>query len=105
MGKTRKKELYKSCKVLGIDESNVFVHNHSDLPDQMGAKWPIEVVANLILKEIEAYNINTLISFDKHGVSYHLNHSSIYYAIAHLSIEKKLPKGIFRRLSFVYFDH
>lgn len=103
MGKTRKQELYNSCKVLGVDESNVIVYNHSDLPDQMSTKWPIEVVAKLISKEIETYNINTLVSFDKHGVSYHLNHSSIYYAIAHLSIEKKLPNGTVFKIYLTVF--
>ncbi|CAH1382382.1 hypothetical protein MTP99_006356 [Tenebrio molitor] len=91
MGTVRKHELYKSCQMLGIDPSCIIVHNHSNLPDQMEAKWPIELVARLILNHIETYNINTLVTFDKHGVSYHLNHCSIYYAIAHLSIEKKLP--------------
>jgi N-acetylglucosaminylphosphatidylinositol deacetylase len=93
MGTVRKHELYKSCQMLGIDPSCIIVHNHSNLPDQMEAKWPIELVARLILNHIETYNINTLVTFDKHGVSYHLNHCSIYYAIAHLSIEKKLPCG------------
>ncbi|XP_044260294.1 N-acetylglucosaminyl-phosphatidylinositol de-N-acetylase [Tribolium madens] len=90
--KVRKQELYKSCRMLGIDDSCITVCNHTNLPDRMGAKWPIELVAKLILNHVESHNIDTLVTFDKHGVSYHLNHCSIYYAIAHLSIEKKLPK-------------
>ncbi|KAJ3652086.1 hypothetical protein Zmor_018082 [Zophobas morio] len=91
MGRTRKKELYKACQVLGIDEGSIVVYNHSNMPDQMGVMWPIELVSKLILNQIETYSINTLITFDKHGVSNHMNHCSIYYAIAHLSLEKKLP--------------
>lgn len=93
MGKTRKKELFQSCRMLGIEDSYITVYNHTNLPDEMEAKWPIELVAKLILNHVETFSIDTLVTFDKHGVSYHLNHCSIYYAIAHLSIEKKLPKN------------
>lgn len=93
MGKIRKNELYKSCKILGIDESSILIHNHTLLPDSQKTKWPVELVANLILKKVETYNIDTLITFDKHGVSSHINHCSIYYAVAYLCIEKQLPAG------------
>lgn len=93
MGKIRKNEFYESCKVLGIDEGCVFVHNHTALPDCIKTKWPIEVVANLVLHHVEVYGIDTLIAFDRQGVSKHLNHTSIYYAIAQLVLEKRLPQG------------
>lgn len=91
MGKIRKNELYSSCKVLGIDEGRVIITRHSSLPDCKGAKWPIELISHLILYQVELYNIDTLITFDKHGVSRHLNHCSIYHAMVHLILEKKLP--------------
>lgn len=92
MGPTRKKELYAACKVLGIEESCIMIHNHTDLPDDIKVKWPAEIVGNLIIQQIERYNIDTLITFDRHGISSHPNHCSIYYAVALLSINKKLPK-------------
>ncbi|KAJ8926348.1 hypothetical protein NQ314_021294 [Rhamnusium bicolor] len=93
MGSTRKKELYKSCKILGIEESNIFIHSHTHLPDAMDVRWPTELVSNLVSNHIDSLNITTLITFDRYGVSYHSNHSSIYYAVANLILDRKLPKG------------
>lgn len=93
MGTIRKNELYESCKSLGILEENIIVHNHTLMPDSMEEKWPPEVVAKEILKHVEVFDIDTIITFDKEGVSHHLNHCSLYYAVAHLSLEKKLPQS------------
>lgn len=93
MGKTRSKELYEACKILGIEENNILIQKHSLLPDSMTAKWPVDVISSIVHYNVEAYNIDTVITFDKHGISRHANHCSIYYAIANLSLEKKLPKS------------
>lgn len=93
MGTIRKNELYESCKLLGIDENCIFIHNHTLLPDSMKVKWPIDILAKQISYYLEAYDITTLVTFDRHGVSRHLNHSSIYYAVAHLTLEKRIPAG------------
>lgn len=93
MEKTRKKELYNSCKTLGVDESCIIVHNHTLLPDCMKTRWPIDLVSQMILQQVSTYDIDTLITFDKHGISRHQNHCSIYYAMVNLMLEKKLPKG------------
>lgn len=99
MGKTRKRELYESCKTLGVDEGCILVHTHTLLPDCMQTRWPVDLVSQMILQQVESYGIDTLITFDKHGISRHQNHCSIYYAIAHLMLEKKLPTGT----KFVFF--
>lgn len=93
MGTVRKNELYESCKLLGIDENCIFIHNHTLLPDCMKTRWPIDILAKQILYYLEAYDITTLVTFDRHGVSRHVNHSSIYYAVAHLTLEKRIPTG------------
>lgn len=93
MGSKRKIELYNSCKILGISENCIIVHNHTNLPDAMDVRWPTEIVSQLILNLVQTYDINTLITFDRHGISRHSNHYSIYYAVAHLILEHKLPKS------------
>lgn len=93
MGGIRKKELYQASEVLGIPESNIIIHSHSLLPDAMDVRWPTELVSTLISHHVDSLNITTLITFDRYGVSYHMNHSSIYYAVANLILEKKLPRG------------
>ncbi|XP_017781954.1 PREDICTED: N-acetylglucosaminyl-phosphatidylinositol de-N-acetylase [Nicrophorus vespilloides] len=93
MGTIRKRELYAACKVLGIKEECIIVQNHSYLPDSMSVKWPAEIAAQLILHQVALYDIDTLITFDKHGISRHLNHCSLYFAVAHLSTTKQLPNS------------
>ncbi|XP_066255707.1 N-acetylglucosaminyl-phosphatidylinositol de-N-acetylase [Euwallacea similis] len=92
MDKVRTNELYESCKILGIKEENVFVHNNSNLPDAMDVRWPLEVIAKHVLYTVEAFNITNIVTFDRYGVSGHQNHSSIYYAVAHLILDEELPK-------------
>lgn len=97
MGKVRRNELYRSCKVLGIKQENIFIYNHTSLPDSIEAKWPLEVISNQVLYLVDALNITNLITFDKYGISVHQNHCCIYYAIANLILDRQLPKfcGVF----------
>ncbi|KAF7378631.1 hypothetical protein HZH66_015418 [Vespula vulgaris] len=89
--KQRKKELWNCTKLLGIPEANVTIIMSSELPDSQSVKWPVDVLAENILHYIESYKINAVITFDKYGVSKHKNHISLYFAIAALCIEKKVP--------------
>lgn len=92
MNSIRKKELYESCKVLGVKEGNILVHNHTLLPDSMYVHWPTDVVANLILYHIDSLSITAVITFDRHGISNHTNHTCIYYSVANLILDGRLPK-------------
>ncbi|KAK0167337.1 hypothetical protein PV327_004747 [Microctonus hyperodae] len=89
--KERKEELWSSAKIMGIPEGNVTIIMNSELPDDPKVQWPGEVVAQHILQYIEIYKINAVVTFDKYGVSGHKNHISLFYAIASLCIEKKVP--------------
>nr|CAI5829880.1 unnamed protein product [Callosobruchus analis] len=59
----------------------------------MDVRWPIDIVAKLISKHIDTLGITALITFDRYGVSNHCNHCSIYYGIANLIVNEKIPKG------------
>ncbi|XP_018307213.1 N-acetylglucosaminyl-phosphatidylinositol de-N-acetylase [Mycetomoellerius zeteki] len=89
--KRRIDELWECTKVLGIPEANVTIIMSGELPDDQGIQWPTDTVAESILQYIEMYKINAVVTFDKHGVSRHKNHISLYFAIAALCIEKKVP--------------
>ncbi|EFN78659.1 N-acetylglucosaminyl-phosphatidylinositol de-N-acetylase [Harpegnathos saltator] len=93
MGGDRRRidELWACAKVLGIPESNVTIIMSSELPDNQAVQWPTDEVAESILQYIEIYKINAVVTFDKYGVSRHKNHISLYFAIAALCIEKKVP--------------
>ncbi|XP_011499574.1 PREDICTED: N-acetylglucosaminyl-phosphatidylinositol de-N-acetylase [Ceratosolen solmsi marchali] len=89
--KQRKEELWGCAKELGIPEANVTIIMCTDLPDNPKVQWPEEIVATSVLQHIESHKINAVVTFDKHGVSRHKNHISLFYAIASLCIEKKVP--------------
>ncbi|XP_033191706.1 phosphatidylinositol glycan anchor biosynthesis class L [Bombus vancouverensis nearcticus] len=89
--KKRKEELWQCAKLLGIPEDNVTIVMSTELPDDQNVQWPTEVVAECVLQHVEIYKINAVVTFDKHGISKHKNHISLYYAIAALCIEKKVP--------------
>ncbi|XP_068066653.1 N-acetylglucosaminyl-phosphatidylinositol de-N-acetylase isoform X1 [Anomalospiza imberbis] len=92
-GEIRKKELEQSCCVLGIPASDVTVIDHRDLPDDPGVEWDTQLLATLVLKHIEAKNINLVVTFDAGGVSGHANHISLHTAVRYLHSEGKLPEG------------
>jgi len=92
-GSTRKNELRRSCEILGIESSYVTVIEHSKLPDNPKVKWRDDIVGNLILKHIMQLDIDTVITFDKSGVSGHSNHASLYTGVSYLCKESLLPEG------------
>ncbi|NXY14598.1 PIGL acetylase, partial [Atrichornis clamosus] len=80
-GEIRKQELEQSCCVLGIPASDVTVIDHRDLPDNPAVEWDTQLLATIVLKHIEAKNINLVVTFDAGGVSGHANHVSLYTAV------------------------
>lgn len=89
--KKRKDELWACTKVFGIPDENVTIIMSTELPDDQRVQWPTETVAETILQYIETLKINAVVTFDRHGVSQHKNHISLYFAIAALCIQKKVP--------------
>ncbi|XP_041096762.1 N-acetylglucosaminyl-phosphatidylinositol de-N-acetylase isoform X2 [Polyodon spathula] len=92
-GEIRKKELLKSCGVLGIPAAHLTVIDCSELPDHPRVQWDTDLVSTLILKQVEASTINLVLTFDKSGVSGHNNHITLYRSLRYLSCAGKLPEG------------
>jgi len=88
-GHTRKKELYESCRILGIPMSNIIVMRHTKLQDDPTVRWREELVSNIILRHVASLDIDTVVTFDRHGVSGHRNHISLYYAVACFAMEDR----------------
>lgn len=86
-GHQRKRELFASCKLLGIKDSNVILMRHSKLKDDPAVRWREELVSDIILRQVASLSIDTCVTFDRHGVSGHRNHISLYYALACLAME------------------
>ncbi|NXM68474.1 PIGL acetylase, partial [Serilophus lunatus] len=85
-GEIRRKELEQSCCVLGIPASDVTVIDHRDLPDDPAVEWDPKLLSTIVLKHIEAKNINLVVTFDAGGVSGHANHISLYTAVRYSAL-------------------
>ncbi|RHZ52682.1 PIG-L family deacetylase [Aspergillus thermomutatus] len=111
LGHIRKKELQQSAKHLGLrDASDVFiVDDPARFPDSMTATWSESDVASLLASAFApelasqpqsqssaarkrvagtgasapTATIDVLLTFDKHGVSNHPNHRSLYHGAVH----------------------
>merc|ERR1712071_140657 len=53
---------------------------HTKLKDDPSVRWREELVSDIILRQVASLSIDTCITFDRHGVSGHRNHISLYYA-------------------------
>jgi N-acetylglucosaminylphosphatidylinositol deacetylase len=93
MGSKRKHELYNACKILGIPEENITILSYTRLRDDPGIRWREEVVSEGVLQTAYANEIDTILTFDRYGISGHKNHSSIYSAMAYLVMENRLANG------------
>ncbi|KAI9876867.1 MAG: N-acetylglucosaminyl-phosphatidylinositol de-N-acetylase [Pleopsidium flavum] len=103
LGPIRKTELLQSALLLGLrSTSDVFILDSPDFPDNMSTVWDATKIASVLASAFapklasppppfssssttssssappEA-TIDALITFDKHGVSNHANHKSLYH--------------------------
>lgn len=86
-GQNRRDELYDSCAVLGIPEQNIILVNHSTLKDDPSVRWREELVSEIVSRHVASLSIDTVVTFDRHGVSAHKNHIALFYAMACLALE------------------
>jgi len=86
-GHRRKHELYESCRVLGIPSSNIILVRHSKLKDDPHVRWREELVSSIISRHVASLNVDTVITYDRHGVSGHRNHIALYYGVSCMSLE------------------
>lgn len=107
LGHIRKKELQQSAKHLGLRaDSDVFiVDDPARFPDSMTATWSESDISSLLASAFApdlasqsqssavrhrvpgtgppTATIDVLITFDKHGISNHPNHCSLYHGAVH----------------------
>lgn len=90
-GHERKSEFLRSCKRLGIIDSHITVIEHTKLPDDPAFIWNKQLVKEIVLRHVEQLAVDTVVSFDRYGVSGHTNHAAIYIALQQLYSRGKLP--------------
>ena len=81
LGKTRRGELEKAARVLGI--ASVHIHDdHDRLPDSMTRRWSIDDASRIIKSCLGRHkDIGTVVTFDAFGVSGHPNHCDASLAV------------------------
>ncbi|XP_077996269.1 N-acetylglucosaminyl-phosphatidylinositol de-N-acetylase-like [Glandiceps talaboti] len=93
-GEVRRKELYKSCSILGVPQQNISIIDNSNLQDDPNIVWDEDLLSNLILDKIQKNQIQVVITFDDYGVSGHSNHISLFKAVKKLSSQNQLPPNV-----------
>jgi N-acetylglucosaminylphosphatidylinositol deacetylase len=92
---TRKRELLKSAKILGLssDSDVTILEDHSRFPDSMTTPWDPKHIAEELSQKFSpskkldngdatspsGIDIDILITFDNKGISSHANHISLFY--------------------------
>ncbi|KAJ9065713.1 hypothetical protein DSO57_1016800 [Entomophthora muscae] len=84
LGETRKKELFKACEILGIPEERIIIMDEESMPDGQDKLWAPSIVATAIERTVSSFGTRTVLSFDKQGVSGHINHISARAGVGHL---------------------
>ena len=104
-GRTREKELVFCCRQLGILPSNLAIINDERFPDHPTKAWDKNALCTIIQQCGEKFNTDTILSFDKYGVSGHKNHKDVHQSIAALKQYGRLilsDVSIFRKYSSIF---
>ena len=87
LGKVREKELEKACRYLGFSET--FLVDDPRLPDGQDKLWEVGVLREVIGHRLSQQTYNGIITFDKKGVSSHLNHIAVCLALQAMRTEEQ----------------
>lgn len=87
----RWRELLASCRQLGVPAERVLLASHTRMPDRMDRRWPAAIVGRLLLHHVITLQLDTVVTFDRGGVSGHPNHSSLSAALDWLQRRHLVP--------------
>ena len=79
--KIREDELKKAATVLNIDKLKICNLEDKGIVDGMNKKWNNSVIFSEIIEYCTNEEIKALFTFDKYGVSGHLNHIALYNTV------------------------
>eukprot|EP00127_Corallochytrium_limacisporum_P002849 Clim_evm28s142 gene=Clim_evmTU28s142 len=81
-GSTRVQELKKVMELWGYDpEEQLQILDDPMLPDSMTAQWPQTIIQRYVRTAVQAWHVDTVITFDQGGISGHFNHIAIHKAL------------------------
>ncbi|XP_074350091.1 uncharacterized protein LOC141689638 isoform X2 [Apium graveolens] len=91
IGNIRKEELYQASSILEVPQNQVKILDHPNFQDGFGEVWDCDLLAGIINEEINTNAIDTIITFDRNGVSGHCNHCDVNRGV------RLLLRGAFQR--------
>ncbi|KAL9685726.1 hypothetical protein QQ045_023177 [Rhodiola kirilowii] len=89
MGDVRKDELYQACAIMKVPLHQIKVLDNSNLQDGFGRVWDHNLLANIIEEEVASANIDSIITFDSHGISGHCNHRDVHHGVRLLQVSPR----------------
>jgi len=84
LGELRVGELNDSLDVLGVDTDKRRLISHPELQDNITVEWDPRIISNVVEHYARQDRIDTILTFDRNGVSGHPNHRSIPSGIIQL---------------------
>ena len=84
LGHLRRRELHGSLDILGVAPDRQWIVDHPHLQDNITQYWDSALIADVVRPYILQHNIDTILTFDDHGVSGHPNHQSLPSAVREL---------------------
>ncbi|KAA3678510.1 N-acetylglucosaminylphosphatidylinositol deacetylase, partial [Paragonimus westermani] len=80
LGSVRHTELLNAAKHFGIRHLRI-IDNPDEFPDNPCCDWPYDSIASQVRRTCTEWGIETVVTFDTHGVSLHPNHCALSRAI------------------------
>ncbi|QRW23306.1 carbohydrate esterase family 14 protein [Rhizoctonia solani] len=90
LGPTRAQEFVSSYAVLGLIPEELEILDHPELQDDIKTSWNTSLIADIVNKYVKSHRIQSIITFDQHGISSHPNHISLYHAASSLRPQVQL---------------
>ncbi|KAJ9476854.1 N-acetylglucosaminyl-phosphatidylinositol de-N-acetylase [Pseudozyma hubeiensis] len=92
LGMERTEELFASYDQLGVPASRVKYLDDARLQDSMEAVWPNERISSVVAKHIDSLStpVDAIITFDRRGISEHLNHIATYNGTRDTAVARNL---------------
>ncbi|KAK1352655.1 N-acetylglucosaminylphosphatidylinositol deacetylase [Heracleum sosnowskyi] len=94
IGNIRKEELYQASVILKVPQHQVKVLDHPNFQDGFGRVWDCDLLAEIVSEEINANSIDTIITFDRYGVSGHCNHRDLNRGVRSRLLRSALQREI-----------
>lgn len=90
LGPTRAQELVSSYRVLGLQSEGVDILDHPELQDDIKTMWNTSLITGIVGEYVQRHKVQSIITFDQHGISSHPNHISLFHSATSLKSQAQV---------------